>query len=139
MKNVLSENKAIVKAFLGQLDKDIAAVDGFLSPDCEAYLPGSPLPTDREGFKEFVAMLYRAFPDLHHEIAQQIAQGDRVASIVTARGTHQGNFQGISATGRQVIITDIIVTRIGEGKVTGLWAQFDALGLLHQLSGGSTP
>jgi len=139
MKNGLSENKAIVRDFLNRLDKNSAAIDDFFSADCQAYLPGSPLPTDREGFKRFVHMLYQAFPDLHHEIVQQVAEGDRVASIVTARGTHLGDFQGIPATEREVVITDIFVARIEDGKVTALWAQFDALGLLQQLGGSNAP
>lgn len=134
MKNNLSENKAIVRDFLNALDKDIAAIDQFFSSGCEAYLPGNPLPTDREGFRQFVAELYRAFPDLHHEISQQIAEGDRVATILTAHGTHQRDFQGIAATGRQAVITDIVAVRIEGGKIAGLWAQFDVLGLLRQLS-----
>ncbi len=139
MKKLLSENKAIVKDFLSQLDKTVTAIDDFFSPGCQAYLPGNPLPTDREGFKGFVGMLYRAFPDLRHEIVQQIAEGDRVATIVTAHGTHRREFQGIPATGRQVVITDIIVARIEEGKIAGLWAQFDSLGLLSQLGGRVKP
>ncbi len=139
MNKVLSENKAIVREFLSRLDRDIHAVDHFFSPGCQAFLPGNPLPTDREGFKQFVAMLYGAFPDLRHDVGRQIAEGDTVASILTARGTHLGDFQSIPSTGRQVVITDIMVTRIEGGKVTGLWAQFDALGLLDQLSGANTP
>ena len=30
--------------------------------------------TDREGFRQFVAMLYTAFPDLHHVVKEQIAE-----------------------------------------------------------------
>jgi len=52
---------------------------------------------------------------------------------VTARGTHQGYFQGIAPTSKQVTIADIFITRIKEGKVIEVWAQFDALALLQQL------
>lgn len=56
-----------------------------------------------------------------------------MANLVTVWGTHKGNFQGISPTGRQVMFTDIIVTRIEDGKFFALWAQFDVIGLLRQL------
>ncbi len=131
-----SQNKAIVKRFLKDLDENIDAIDEFFSPGCRAYLPGSNLPVDREGFKTFVAMLYAAFPDLHHEIEHQIGERDKVASLVTVRGTHEGDFRGISSTGRQVTFADIIVARIENGKFVALWAQFDALGLLHQIGAG---
>ncbi len=127
------ENKALAKVFLEELDKNISAIEEFFSPDCPAHLPGFPCPTDREGFVQFVTMLYTAFPDLHHTVEDQIAEDDRVASIINVRGTHKGDFQGIAPTGRQVTFEDFMVTRIQEGKVVELWAQFDALKLLQQL------
>jgi len=129
----ISQNKGVMRSFLEELDKDLTAINKFFSPTCLAHLPGNPEPTDRQGFKDFVALLYAAFPDLQHKVEDQIAENDKVASLVTACGTHQGDFQGIAPTGKQVKITDIIITRIQGGKAVELWAQFDALGLLQQL------
>jgi predicted ester cyclase len=129
----IDQNKNFMRRFLQELDKNLAAIDTFLSPSCRTHLPGNPEATDRAGFKEFVGLLYTAFPDLHHQVEDQIAENDRVATRVTARGTHRGDFQGIPPTGREVIIADILITRIREGKAVELWAQFDALGLLQQL------
>jgi steroid delta-isomerase-like uncharacterized protein len=50
----------------------------------------------REGAKQYLAMLREAFPDIHFTIEDQIADGDRVMTRWTARGTHKGAFQGIS-------------------------------------------
>jgi predicted ester cyclase len=130
---VIDQNKNFMRSFLEELDKTLTAIDTFLSPTCLAHLPGNPEPTDREGFKQFVTLLYTAFPDLQHKVEDQISENDKVVSLVTACGTHQGDFQGIPPTGRQVIIADIIIIRIQTGKAVELWAQFDALGLLQQL------
>ena len=78
-------------------------------------------------------MLYGAFPDLCHTVVEQVAENERVASLISARGTHRGDFRGISPTGREVVITDVIIVRIGDGRITELWAQFDVIGLLQQL------
>ena len=129
----INQNKAVMRSFLEGLDKHLTTIDIYFSPTCLAHLPGSPEPTDREGFKRFVALLYAAFPDLHHKVEDQIGENDKVATLVTAHGTHQGDFQSIAPTGKRMIITDIIITRIMGGKVVELWAQFDALGLLQQL------
>ena len=126
-------NKAVMRIFLERLDKDLSAIEDFIIADCLANLPGNPDPTNREGFRKFVAMLYAAFPDLHHTVEYQIAENDKVASLVNVRGTHRGNFLGIASTGRQVAFKDIIITRIQGGKIVELWAQFDALSLLQQL------
>ncbi len=77
-------------------------------------------------------MLYTAFPELHHTVEDQIAENDKVVNRVTARGTHIGYFQVIPPTSRQITIIDILIARLKQGKVTELWAQFDALGLLEQ-------
>ncbi len=65
-------NKGFMRSFLEELDKNLSAVDEIFSPRCLAHLPGVAEPTDREGFKNFVASLYAAFPDLHHEVEEQI-------------------------------------------------------------------
>lgn len=127
------QNKATIRIFLEKLDENISAIEKYFIPDCPAHLPGIPDPTDREGFRQFVAMLYAAFPDLHHIVKEQIAENDKVASIIKVYGTHKGDFQGIAPTGKQVTFEDFMITHIQGGKVVELWAQFDALNLLQQL------
>lgn len=78
-------------------------------------------------------MLYTAFPDLHHTIVDQFAENEKVANLVVARGAHRGVFLNIAPTGKTMVITDIMIVRIIDGRVVELWAQFDALGLLQQL------
>jgi predicted ester cyclase len=127
------QNKALIRDFLIELDNGLDAIDHFFSPHCVAHLPGTEDPTDREGFKAFVSMLYTAFPDLRHTIFDQVAEHEKVANLVVARGKHWGVFQNIAPTGKAVVITDIMIVRIMDGRVMELWAQFDALGLLRQL------
>jgi hypothetical protein len=52
MKDDLSEKKTIVRNFLIRLDRDVAAIDDFFSPDCRAYLPGDPYETVNGWTKE---------------------------------------------------------------------------------------
>jgi len=127
------QHKVFIRRFLETLDRDLTAINDFFSPDCLSHLPGRATPTNREGFKQFVTLLYAAFPDLKHTVEDQIAENDKVVTRVTARGSHQGHFQGIAPTGKEVMITDIMITRIKGGKVLDLWAQFDVLGLLQQI------
>jgi predicted ester cyclase len=127
------QNKALIRSFLVELDKGLDAVDRFFSPDCLVHLPGTPSPTNREGFKAFIGMLYTAFPDLRHSPIDQFAEYEKVASIVSAHGTHRGAFQSIAPTQKPVVITDIIIARVMNGRVVELWAQFDVLGLFQQI------
>jgi len=90
-----------------------------------------------EGLKQSVTMYRTAFPDVHFTVEDQIAEGDRVVTRWTARGTHQDAFMGIPPTGKQAMVTGISITRVASGKVVEGWTNFDALGLLHQL--GAVP
>jgi predicted ester cyclase len=127
------QNKALVRQFLERLDADRRVIDEACDSRFVAHLPGSTPEVGREGFAQFVSMFYLAFPDLSHKVEDQVAEGDMVVSRLTVQGTHQGPFQGLAPTGKQVTFTDILITRIGNQKMVELWAQLDALGLLGQL------
>jgi len=69
--------------------------------DYQAWLGGSP-PVPREFHEGFARAFYAAFPDLAHAVDDVFAASDRAAVRFTLRGTHQGAFFGIPATGRAV-------------------------------------
>ncbi len=62
-----------------------------------------------------------------------VAEGDNVVARFTARGIHKGNFMGLPATGKPIIMTGIEIFRIKDGKITELWAEANLLGLMQQL------
>ena len=78
-------------------------------------------------------MGHAAFPDWRHTIEDMIAEGDKVVSRGTFRATHKGEYQGIAATGKEVVDTWIIIHRIAGGKIVEVWEESDELGLLRQL------
>ncbi|MBF6331897.1 ester cyclase [Nocardia transvalensis] len=78
-------------------------------------------------------ILFEAFPDLHVRIDDMIAEGDRVVVRLWFTGTHDGQFQGLPATGRHVEFGAIRIYRLADGQVTETWAYQDAAGLLQQL------
>jgi steroid delta-isomerase-like uncharacterized protein len=92
-----------------------------------------------EGGKQFAAMMRSAFPDFHYTVKDEIAEGDKVVHRWTVRGTHEGQFQGISPTGKQVTITGISIYRIANGKIVEGWTNADMLGLMQQLGAVQEP
>jgi hypothetical protein len=77
--------------------------------------------------------LHAAFPDLHIDVEDMIAEGDKVVARVTASGTHQGEFMGIAPTGNRVEFSAIDIARIAEGKIVEHWSNSDQLGMMQQL------
>jgi predicted ester cyclase len=45
------------------------------------------------------------------------AEGDRVVGRYSLRGTHQGEFFGIPATGNSISVSNIHIMRIMDGKI----------------------
>jgi steroid delta-isomerase-like uncharacterized protein len=128
------ENKAIARQFYGILESgNLSAADEVVATD---YVNRNAIPgqtSGLEGFKEAVTMLQTAFPDLQITIEDQIAEGDKVATRYTIRGTHQGEFMGIAATGKPVTWTALVLQRVVSGKIQESWLQWDQLGLTQQL------
>jgi predicted ester cyclase len=87
----------------------------------------------REGFLATATWLRTAFPDLHLEVEDVIAQGDRVAVRATFRGTHLGELEDVPPTGRAVVVEQIHILRIADGMVVEHWGSRDDLTLLRQL------
>ena len=128
------DNKAAIRRGIEEVwnQKNVAIVDEIAAPD---YVSHSPTMTTHglEQYKQLVMMYFAAFPDLHLTIEDEIAEGDKVVTRVTARGTHQGSFMGIPPTGKHAVVTGIVIDRFANGKTVEAWTNLDDLGLLQQL------
>ncbi|MDX1688981.1 MAG: ester cyclase, partial [Candidatus Promineifilaceae bacterium] len=57
----------------------------------------------------------------------------RVVTRFTFSGTHEGEFMGVPATGRQFSITAIAIARVTGGKLVEWWENADVMSLMQQL------
>jgi steroid delta-isomerase-like uncharacterized protein len=115
-----------------QSQGNLAIADDIFASDFVNHTPFGDM-VGPEGAKQFVTKLRTGFPDLQVTIEEQIAEGDKVATHWTARGTHQNEFQGIPATGKQMEIRGIVISQIADGKIVEQWGNPDVLGLMQQL------
>lgn len=86
-----------------------------------------------EGFIKFFSMFRAAFPDLNITVDHMVTDDDNVAIAYTVTGTHQGNFLGVPATGRQISIRGMQIARFQEGQIVERWGSSDQLGILQQI------
>lgn len=89
----------------------------------------------RAGQREAVEAFLAGFSDLRHEVLLILAEDDLVAAHQRWRGTHDGPFAGIPATGRTVTFTSTAILRIEDGLIAEAWDEVDLLGLTTQLRG----
>jgi len=129
-----SENEAMARAFYQALDaNDFAAFDDIAASDCQIFMAGAPGPMSLEELKAVIPAYYAAFPDYSHSVQDVIAAGDKVVVRAVASGTHQAEFDGLPATGRQIEYEQIAIFRFLDGKVTEGWVVEDNLTMMMQL------
>lgn len=107
----------------------LATIDELIA----ANLISNGQPIGREGFRQFVTAVRTAFPDIHFTVEDSLAEGNKVAIRYTGRGTHQGAFAGIPATGKPVQFSGIDIFYIANGQMAEEWLMYDQLGLLQQI------
>src|SRR5437762_11911708 len=56
----------------------------------------------RDGFKEYMRTVQRAFPDFNNKIEELIAEDDKVVARLTYSGTRRGELFGVAPTSRRV-------------------------------------
>ncbi len=132
---VEEQNKDLVKRMYETFEKgDFEAYREVVAPEYVWYLPSrSTKPYSREETIEFGKMLHNAFPDVTFSIEELIAVEDRVISRFVIRGTHEGEFMGIPATGNKIEFSGIMITRIENGKIVEDKEEYDGLGFMQQL------
>jgi predicted ester cyclase len=109
-------------------------LDEVYPPDVVWHMPGGQDLRGIEDAKQFASTFLEAFPDFSPSVEDMLADGDKVASRVRFRGTHQGETEDFGPpTGRQVELEGITIHRIEGGKIVEEWNQFDNLSILQQL------
>jgi steroid delta-isomerase-like uncharacterized protein len=131
------QNKALALRFIEEIwnQKNLAVAKELMAATYVFHTPGSPpgLQPGPEGFQQFASAFFTAFPDVHTSIEDQLAEGDKVVTRWTSRGTNTGSLFGMPATGKSAIITGITIDRIADGKIVESWDELDQLGMLQQL------
>src|SRR5215213_7775112 len=129
------ENRAIFRRYLEEVwnRTNLEVVDEIFDRYISHQPDGSVLERGPEDVKRFVGEFRSAFPDLRMSSEEQIAEGDRVVSHGTIRGTHLREFRGMAPTGKEMEIPGMAVFRFSEeGKVVESWDSYDQLSLMRQ-------
>ena len=64
---------------------------------------------NKEGFKEFIYLLWKAFPDIIITFEEIIIEGNKVACRYNLSGTHKGEFEDLLPTGKQFRVNGMTV------------------------------
>jgi predicted ester cyclase len=118
-----TENKAFVRRYLDAIsgkEKPAALVDQYIAAADQLL-------------KDHIVGGEIGFPRYELIADEMLAEDDRVMVRFTFRGTHKGEFVGISATGKTVAVPGVIIYRIADGKIIDHWMLMDNMAMMQQL------
>lgn len=113
------ENKTIVRDFYEKFVNtgNVEGIEAFVSEDYTEVYNGKRHIVGIEGAKAHILGVRQTYPDLHIAIERQIADGEWVATCITASGMHQGLWMGIKPTGKKVAFTGVNIDRVVDNRI----------------------
>jgi predicted ester cyclase len=91
------------------------------------------LPTNKEGFKQFIYLLWNAFPDIRIIFEDIIIEGNKVACRYHLTGTDKGEFMDLQPTDKQFRVNGMTVFSFRDTKCMERWNLVDMISLREQL------
>ncbi len=135
---VQEDNKALVRRWFdevvsnGNMDT-LDAICAECAPNFVVIRGTIGEPQGMPGLRDLIMNFRRAFPDLQAVIEDQIAEGDKVVTRLTMKGTHRGEIMGIPATNRPFSVSGTSTWEVKNGLLIQEHVNWDALGMLQQL------
>lgn len=87
----------------------------------------------REPYRDFLQTFHDAFSDLEYAISDMLASDTVVMAEWMVTGTHDGKFNELPPTGREIEMTTMGKLEIADGKIQREWGYYDSQSLMTQL------
>lgn len=132
----VERNKAVVRAFVAAINaQDWSRLAELVAPNFirHSHAGGSPGVRSRDDLVRFLQGEFETFPDAREEIADLVAEGDRVAARHSFRGTQTGPMRPHPPSGRVLAADYLAIYRLAGGLIVEAWAEWDNLSGLSQL------
>jgi predicted ester cyclase len=134
-----AENKAVVRRVFveGFNAGDPSLVDELFAPEYVSHGPWGEV-RGRELARWWIVETRKAFPDGQYTVEELIAEGDRVVTRTTFRGTHEGELMGphgecYPPSGKPVISPGISIYRVQAKRIVAGWVVADFLTVFRQI------
>ena len=125
------QNEAAVRECFAQASAgNFDALPGIVTPDYVCHPDEARGP---DGLAEMVAGYRAALSGLTVDIEHQFSVGDHVATRGTISGRHDGELNGVPATGRDVSFSFLTISRCRDGRIEEEWELVDVPALLTQI------
>ena len=125
--------KDVVRDFIEVMNgHDLDHLPDVLADDFSLPVGGGRV--DRNGLRAVLTYYFAAFPDLHYEVKDLIAEGDAAVVRVMMTGTHSGaEYGGQAATGNAFAVWETDWFRVIDDRIASYEILWDELGFRRQL------
>ena len=129
----LEENKTIIRRVINAINnRNPASLDELIAPDFVYHTPTLQI-QGLKAMKQGVLEELQSFPDLHVNIEDIMAEGEKVCVRLRETATHKAPFRGLAPTGKKLTYTVMTIWRINEGRVVEGWGVYDQMDFFQQL------
>ncbi len=130
-----TDNKSLIRKYIEQVINtgNVSEIERYVSSDYTEVFEGRRYPIGINGAKKHIIGVRQTYPDLTLTVEQQIAEGEYVATCITACGTHQGVWLGMKPTGKVVTYTGVNIDKVVDGLITEHGSAANLLGPLLEI------
>ena len=128
------QNKAVFEKLMSALNaKDMATMESLIADDFvdNDAMPG--MAPGRQGMIDMMGMFVGAFAALNVVVEHWVAEGDLVVGVMTTKGTQNGEFMGMPASGKKFSVREMHMVRVANGKMAEHWGLSNEMSMMQQL------
>jgi predicted ester cyclase len=133
------QNKQIALSLFEALNaRDLSLWSKHLAQDYTAEHPGVSVPLNKTRSVGYNQRFVTAFPDIHFEVLNVLAEGDHVLIHWSGSGSHTERLATVTGetvppTRRRVRVSGTELSELRDAKIVRQWSYWDQLSLLAQL------
>lgn len=115
----MMDKKGIVKYFYEIIVSEnlLDELSQYISEDCIQKIGEKEIFIGIDGMRQHLLALRKVYPDYAMRIIRQYVADDYVISEFIMRGTHKGEFIGITPTNKVLEITGVDIDKVIDGKI----------------------
>ncbi len=133
----MEENKALIRRWFEEVwnKRRASAIDEMYADGLAYGLHDDPKVALKGAadFKTFYETFCKAFGEIHVDVEDVIAEGDKIAARCHVTGVHTGDELGVPASHAAIDFTGLVFARIKDGKFVEVWNNFDFLSMNRQI------
>ncbi|GGA75422.1 hypothetical protein GCM10011369_16620 [Neiella marina] len=118
-------NRQLVSRFFDVFFADSQQLQQLCSQDVTLHFRGSAIARGLTELIEFGIGQHQCFPNLQFDVQTILVDGNKAAARLIQRGTHQHEWDGISACGQSFEVEEMMFFDIDNGRIQAIYPMLD--------------